>query len=94
MKPSRVAFRLGLAAAVAAAVAAATGAALAGPQLFKCVDGKRTVYQQQACSVSTQPEPVAHAPEAAARAGVEAASAAGRKVTPPPPASSAPAKPR
>ena len=45
------------------------GALLAGPcagafaasQLYKCVDGGRTVYQQQACSPSSQPE-VAAAP--------------------------------
>jgi hypothetical protein len=79
---------------VAAVLAGASGAPAAAPQLFKCLDGKRVVYQQQACSVSMQPEPVGHAPDAAAKAGAEAASAAPRKLKPPLPPSSAPATPR
>jgi len=88
------------------------GALLAGPlagafaasQLHKCIDGGRTVYQQQACSPSAQPEtPVsvaAHpsAANAAAKASAPVAHAAatppGKVKASPSPASSAPATPR
>jgi hypothetical protein len=69
----------------------------AAAQLYKCVDGGRTVYQQQACSVSTQPEAAASAPRLAAKASApaaDAASAASRKLRSSSPASSAPATPR
>jgi hypothetical protein len=76
--------------------------AFAASKLFKCVDGGRTVYQQQACSPSALPEAApsvpAHAsgPSAMARANAPvAAPAASQKVkTPPSPASSALATPR
>ena len=69
----------------------------AASQLFTCVEGGRTVYQQQACSVSSQPEVAASAPRATAKASAPAsgaASAAPRKVKSSSPASSAPATPR
>jgi hypothetical protein len=69
----------------------------AASQLYKCVDGGRTVYQQQACSVSSQPEAAASAPRIGAKASApaaDAASAAPRKLRSPSPASSAPATPR
>jgi hypothetical protein len=69
------------AAAAAAALALATlaGAAGAAPQMFKCVEGGRTVYQQQGCAVSAQAD-VTSAPRAAARAsaGGDATSALAR----------------
>jgi len=94
-----------LAAAAAFALAAhAAGNAAAAAQMFKCVEGGRTVYQQQACSVSSQPDPAASAPHAASKASAAAskasaaadpASAGARKVKrPSPTASSAPATPR
>lgn len=86
-----------LVAALAGATAAAlSGAGVAGSQLFKCVEGGRTVYQQQACPPSSQPEPAASAPNAAAKASAPALATAadGRKVRSPSPASSAPATPR
>ena len=73
----------------------------AASQLFKCVDGGRTVYQQQACPSSAQSEPMASSPRALAKAEVAAASAtapasAGALRLRPasPAASSVPAKPR
>ena len=86
-------------AAVAAATALAwpSGAAFGASQLFKCVDGGRTVYQQQACPLSSQAEPASAAPRLSARTGVAstetAASAPPRKVKPTSPASSGPATP-
>ena len=73
-------------------------------QLFKCIEGGRTVYQQQGCPVTA--EPVASAPHAASQAAPDAApqpashaaaraSAAGqgtsRRLKPPAAPSSAPA---
>ena len=52
---------------VGALLAAPCTAVVAASQLFKCVDGGRTVYQQQACSPSTQPESAASAAQATAR---------------------------
>ena len=74
------------------------GASLAGPcagafaasQLYKCVDGGRTVYQQQACSPSTQPDVAATVPPAMAKASApvaDSASSAPRRIR----ASSSPA---
>ncbi|MEO8311082.1 MAG: hypothetical protein ABI520_07930 [Caldimonas sp.] len=88
-----------LRAVAAAALVAASGAdALAGTQLFKCIDGGRTVYQQQACSVSSQPDGAASAPRIAAKASAplgDAVSAAPRKLrSPASPASGVPATPR
>jgi hypothetical protein len=46
----------------AAALAALADSGFAGsPLLYKCVDGGRTVYQQQACPVSAVPEAPASA---------------------------------
>ena len=72
MKPRRHAASLALALAGIALPAAA------GSQLFKCVDGGRTVYQQQACPASTAAEPAASAVKAEA-----ASQAAPRKLKPP-----------
>jgi len=65
-------------------------AVFAASQLFKCIDGGRTVYQQQACSPSTQPEPATGTPQATARASaavVDPAASAPRRIR----SSSAPA---
>ena len=66
----------------------------AASQLFKCIDGGRTVYQQQACPVNSQPEGAASAPRIGAQASApvaDTASAAARRLRPP--ASSASAVP-
>ncbi len=80
---------------VATAFASPWGAAFGAPQLFKCVEGGRTIYQQQACPVSAQAEPTPGAPRVAARtaaASTDAASAPpARRIKPPSPASSEPA---
>ena len=83
-----------LATATALALVVASGAAGAASQLFKCVEGGRTVYQQQACAVHRDPEPAASA-AANASSATDPASAAARKVKrASPAASSAPATPR
>lgn len=85
-----------VAASALCSLAGAGTDAAATTQMFKCVEGGRTVYQQQACSVSSQPEP-ASAPRAASKASAAAdpASAGALKVKrPSPAASSAPATPR
>lgn len=76
-------------------LALAPGAASAtGAQLFKCVDGGHTVYQQQACPVTS------HGPDAGASGAPSAGAASGpaakvSRVRPASrPASSAPATPR
>jgi len=83
---------------VGASLAAASAGALAASQLHKCVDGGRTVYQQQACSPSTQPDVAASAAQTTARASAsvaDQAASAPRKVrASPAPASGAPATPR
>ena len=93
-----------LAASAALALAAQAAGDAAAAQMFKCVEGGRTVYQQQACPVNSQPEPAASAPQAVAKASTAAAkgsaaadpaSAGARKLTrPSPAASSGPATPR
>jgi len=82
------------------------GASLAGPgagafaasQLYKCVDGGRTVYQQQACSPSTQPDAASTVSPAMAKASApsaDSASSAPRRIRAlPSPASAALATPR
>jgi hypothetical protein len=78
---------------LAAALALALGSdAFAAPQMYKCVENGRTVYQQQACN--PQPEAAASAAKAPASAASDASAAAGRKLRRPSPASSAPAAPR
>jgi hypothetical protein len=79
-------------------------AAFAASQLFKCVEGGRTVYQQQACSPSAQPEPAPGTPakgsapasmaKASAPAGPATLVSQGKVKTPSSPASSALATPR
>jgi len=88
----------GLALASALVLWALPNSAGAASQLFKCIEGGRTVYQQQACPVSAQSETAASAPRAAARADVAsapAAASAAHKLKPVSrPASSVPATPR
>jgi hypothetical protein len=83
--------------AAAAALCAFAGQGHAASQLFKCVDGGRTVYQQQACPLSAQTEPMASSPRALAKADSASApaSAGAPRLRPVSlAASSAPAKPR
>ena len=77
---------------VAALLAGPCAQAFGAPQLFKCIDGGRTVYQQQACSPSAQPEVAASAPHAASKASAPAADRRLRASSSP--ASSALAMPR
>jgi len=82
--------------AAAAAIALTTlrGAGFGASKLFKCIEGGRTVYQQQACSATAEPA-VSAPPPAAKASGVDAASAAARPaLRPPSPASSASATSR
>ena len=88
--------RAGVAAAFAVAALAAVDAGAAS-QMFKCVEGGRTVYQQQACSASAASDAPASAPRGTAKASAaaEGASAAARKPRPASlAASSVPATPR
>jgi hypothetical protein len=67
----------------------------AAPQLFKCVDGGRTVYQQQACPVTSQAEPAASAAHGSAKVASEPAPRVTARLKPAsPPASSGLATPR
>jgi hypothetical protein len=59
-----------LAAACALAVLADSGLA-ASQLLYKCVDGGRTVYQQQACPVSAMPDAPASAVKTAPAASMQ-----------------------
>jgi len=82
------------AATIATALTAVCGASFGASKLFKCIEGGRTVYQQQACSATSEPAPSAPAP-AAKSSGADVASAPARPaVRPPSPASSASATPR
>ena len=72
----------------------ASWSAAATPQLFKCIESGRTVYQQQACSVSSQIEPAASAPHASTKASEPATKVAARVKPATAPASSAPATSR
>jgi len=77
---------------VGASLAWPFAGAFAASQLYKCVDGGRTVYQQQACAPSAHPEPVSSAPHASAKASApstDTASVAPRRVKAPPAAASA-----
>jgi hypothetical protein len=86
----------------ALALATIAGSAGAASQMYKCVEGGRTIYQQQACAVTPQEAPASAAKPAAyasasasASAAAAPASAGARKVKPSlPPASSVPATPR
>jgi hypothetical protein len=73
-------FRALAALAAASALIAMAGDAGAASQLFKCVEGGRTVYQQQACPVSAQADAPASAPHATVKA--EATPGAPRKLKP------------
>ena len=68
----------------------------AASQLFKCVEGGRTVYQQQACPVEAQPAQAASAASsvAARPASAVANAAATRKLRPASHHASASATPR
>jgi len=96
---SRFAFALAALAATLA-LGALPDHAHAASQLFKCVDGGRTVYQQQACPVSAQAEPAVSASRPVAKAKADAAVTAASAARPAklkpasPPASGAPATPR
>ena len=83
---------------VGASLGAPGAGAFAASQLYKCVDGGRTVYQQQACSPSTQPEVAASAPQSTAKVSApvtDSASSAPRRIRAlSSPASSALATPR
>jgi hypothetical protein len=82
---------------VAGSLLAAAHPGHAGSQLFKCVDGGRTVYQQQACPSSAQSEPMASSPRTLAKADAASAPASAGALRLRPDssaASSAPAKPR
>jgi hypothetical protein len=77
--------------AAASALAALADSGFAGSQLlYKCVDGSRTVYQQQACPVSAAPE----APASAVHAAPAPAAAMQKVKSAFPSASAAPATPR
>jgi hypothetical protein len=77
--------RLAVALALASALGALPNSGFAGSQLlYKCVDGGRTIYQQQACPVSA----VADAPASAVKAA-PAPTAAVHKVRPAFPSASA-----
>jgi hypothetical protein len=71
----------------------ASWSAAGSPQLFKCVEGGRTVYQQQACPVTAQLEPMASSPQPATKTPEPAPKVAARlkPASPLSPASSAPA---
>jgi hypothetical protein len=83
--------------AAAFALGAPSDHAHAASQLFKCVDGGRTVYQQQACPVSAQAEPAPSASRPVGKAKADGAVTAASAVTAAklkpasPPASGAPA---
>jgi hypothetical protein len=80
------------------ALALGMNTASAATQMFKCVSGGRTIYQQQACPPSAEPASapgpaIASAP--ARSASTVVATTAARKVKPASrPASAAPATPR
>lgn len=75
----------------------ASSSMAATPQLFKCVDGGHTVYQQLPCPLTAQVESAAsgaRAPAKAQAASEPAGKIAARLRPASPPASSAPATPR
>ena len=76
--------------AACAALALAAAQAEGGSQMFKCIEGGRTIYQQRACAVTAQPESAASAPHATPKASspVASASTGAAKVRQAPPAAS------
>ena len=80
---------------IAALLAFAVGAGVdAAPQMYKCVENGRTVYQQQACNPQPAAEPAASAAHPPASAASDASATATKKIRRPSPASSASAMPR
>ena len=76
-------------------LAVASWSMAASPQLFKCVEGGRTVYQQQACPVTSQVEPAASGPTSMSKIASEPGTRVAARLKPAsPPASSAPATQR
>ena len=87
--------RLLCAVATAMLLTLPTWSAAASPQLFKCVEGGRTVYQQQACPVTSQVEPAASGPASMTKVASEPATRVAARLRPvPASAASAPATPR
>ncbi len=78
-------------AATAALLALPCAGAFAASQLFKCIESGRTVYQQQACPVSSQPDAASSLAVKASAPAADAASATPRRLKSSSPASSAPA---
>ena len=80
------------AAAASLLLAMSSWSLAASPQLFKCVESGRTVYQQQACPVTSQLESAASSPAGMIRIASEPATKVAARLRPAsPPASSAPA---
>ncbi|MEO8923482.1 MAG: hypothetical protein ABI330_11785 [Caldimonas sp.] len=92
MTPLRLAGRLAATFGIVALTLSA-GEVSAATQMFKCIIGGRTVYQQQACPVSADAAPSAgSASGLAAGASTPAGATAARRLKPASrPASSAPA---
>jgi hypothetical protein len=86
MSAHRTLARLAAAAGLLA-FAAAGPTSLAATQMFKCIIGGRTVYQQQACPADADP------PKAAASAGVASNASSSASAAAPSPGA-APRKPR
>jgi hypothetical protein len=85
---------LALSAALCLAVAPSWSTA-ASPQLFKCVEGGRTVYQQVACPLTAQVEAAASGAQPSAKAASEPTRKVASRIRPASPtAPSAPATPR
>ncbi len=72
-----------------------TESSAAGPQLYKCIDGGRTVYQQLACPVTSQVDSASSPARNSAQAASEPAARVTARLKPASPtASSALAMPR
>jgi hypothetical protein len=95
MSMHRLVARLAAATGLVALALGAPGAS-AATQMFKCIIGTRTVYQQQACPVEAQPAQAASAASsvAARPASAVANAAATRKLRPASHHASASATPR
>ncbi len=84
--------RVRCAAAASLLLIAPSWSMAASPQLFKCIEGGRTVYQQQACPVTSQNESAASGPASVSKIASEPATRVAARLKPAsPPASSAPA---
>jgi hypothetical protein len=97
MSVNRMTARLAAATAIVALAIGGSGA-LAATQMFKCIVGGRTVYQQQACPVDAElanPPGVTAASSPTKAASAASGAAAVHRLKPASrPASSAPATPR